>query len=73
VLAQSGGYALIWVPAPYSYQFYGVVNELAVLIEKKRANKISRDTGDIIELTVYKEQTSIAQTANVAYMPFVGD
>jgi hypothetical protein len=60
VLTQGVGYAPIWVPTPYSYQFYGVVNEMTVLIEKKRADKISCGTGDIIELTVHKEQTSVA-------------
>jgi hypothetical protein len=61
------------VAASCSYQLYDVLNELAVIIEKKRADKISCYAAATIELPVHKEQTSIGQTANVVYMPFVRD
>lgn len=54
------GCLLIWIPAPNSYQFNGVVNEVAVLIEKKCADKISRDTGNRIKLTAHPKRTPIA-------------
>jgi hypothetical protein len=56
-----------------SYQFYGVVNEAAARIEKKRANKVSRNARSIIELTVHKEQAPVAQTTDVVYVPGIGN
>src|SRR5262249_45941374 len=63
----------VCVGAPCSHQFYGVVNEVAVLVRDERADEIPGDTGCIIELTIHKEQASVFQAANVADVPRIRD
>jgi hypothetical protein len=55
MLPHCAAYAATRVRTSFSYQFYGMVDEVTVFLKDKCADKVPCGPADIFELTVYNE------------------